>query len=182
MLNSFLCGHLVSRPYFHHQAKEDAQYLVLIGTYHAETDKYLQRTLSEVSSRDTITCNFIPAFAVIAHLCGSTLRRDQLEEELEVLLFDIVTCSNPNLYRELSNEDSDSGDLYPSQWLNDLAYKSAPHEEIFNYLSPFFLDPQRSGSYCAVPQHYTNLAKAISEFVFDRWVFRGNLQISLFSH
>ena len=144
----------------------------LIDIYHAATDKYLRNTLLEVSSSDTITCNFIPAFAITAHRCGSTLHYNQLEvEELEVLLFDIVTCSNPNLYEELSS--GDTGDLYPSQWLNDLAYKSAPHEEIFNYLSPFFLDPRRSGIYCAAPHHYINLAMAISEFIFDRCVLRG---------
>jgi hypothetical protein len=149
------------------------QYLALTDLYHVKTDEYIRNTLLQVSSDDTITCNFIPAFAVTAHLCRSTLAHDQLGEELEVLLFDIVTCSNPNISKELSNGDSD--DLYPSQWLNELAYKSAPHEEIFNYLSPFFLDPQRSEIHCAVQQHYTNLAMVISEFVFDRCVFQSSL-------
>ena len=66
----------------------------LIDIYHAATDKYLRNTLLEVSSRsDTITCNkFIPAFAVMAHHCGSTLRYYHLEvEELEVLLFESLT-------------------------------------------------------------------------------------------
>jgi len=144
--------------------------MALFGLYHVETDRYLRETLLQVSSSSTTTSHFIPAFAVTAHCCRSTFHQ-QLEEELEVLLFNLVTCSNPNLYEELF----DSCLLYPSQWLNDIAYRSAPHQEIFNYLSPFFLDPQRSGIHCAVPEHYTNLAKVISEFVFDRCVLQTNL-------